>query len=579
MARPDASPGTVDGSLASSDRDSDGTDEDDDGLQEELVEAITDTKPMLVLQLLAMRADPDLPTTGGPQQVRLDQTPLWIAMRDQESVACIAWLLIAGADVRPIDLYLRQPTAPHKESIKALLDHYANENELEAFWKEVRRVHGDVPRNQLLHYAAACGSVVSVVRLLLVEQSDPGVEVEMAAYEGERYTPLSAAYCATHGERESDFANIVLMLIAAKADPFARDSEGWCLLDAAESKQDKGLLSVLCHMDGAPEGVMFSPAGSDDECDADMRRAAAEAEELTAAAGAAAELAGFAMRGQIDAVLDRLASGVDPNMPFYDDAENTCTVLRVAAESEAGWETIQYLLAARADPCTVSDDGWSLTAQQDMRLSQLMDSLLYPVDQVQAYQEEIFAAYQQDPANAFRHSNELGLAIPLAHAACDDKPELVCLLLFAKANPDRHARQCASPRAPGALTVGGAALLLPRTVSAAVTDEREVSPSIDVVIKKGHGCGRPGLELRRLHHPTRQASSPLSRACNSRMQPRAPRPLRCTQPHAPNRMQPRAPRPLRCTQPHAPNRMQPDHSLNPPQPNPINNQCLRCRAA
>ena len=65
----------------------------------------------------------------------------------------------------------------------------------------------------------------------------------------------------------------------------------------------------------------------------------------------------------------------------------------------------------------------------------------------------------------------------------------------------------------------------------------------------------------------------------NRMQPRAPRPLRRTQPHAPNRMQPRAPRPLRRTKPHAPNRMQPDHSPNPPQPNPINNQCLRCRAA
>ena len=37
-----------------------------------------------------------------------------------------------------------------------------------------------------------------------------------------------------------------------------------------------------------------------------------------------------------------------------------------------------------------------------------------------------------------------------------------------------------------ALTVGGAALLLPRTASAAVSGEREVSPSIDVVIKKGN---------------------------------------------------------------------------------------------
>ena len=37
-----------------------------------------------------------------------------------------------------------------------------------------------------------------------------------------------------------------------------------------------------------------------------------------------------------------------------------------------------------------------------------------------------------------------------------------------------------------ALTAGGAALLLPRTASAAVSGEREVSTSIDVVIKKGN---------------------------------------------------------------------------------------------
>ena len=450
MTRPAANPETAETSSGYSPETSSGDDsdaaaeEDDYGVQEELVEAISGGDLRGALQLLAMRADPDLPTTGARRPVPHEQTPLWIAMRDQESVACIAWLLIAGADQAPLDLFQRQHEgSPQADRIRALIDHYSDENELEAFWKEVRKEHGDVPRDQLLHYAASCGSVVCVARLLL-EQSNPGVEIEMASNRGERFTPLSAAYCANHDDQSGDIAHIVLMLLAAKADPFARESDGWCLLDAANVKGDKDLLQVLCHVEGAPEDALFAPA-SDSDDESDPRRAAIEEKELAAQA-CAEELVTFVRRGDVDAVLYCLAAGADPDMAvFLDDGSGPWNALRAAAESEAGWETIQYLLAARADPGVVFDDGWSLSSQQDMdmRLSELLQTLSNGRDTIRAYKEEIFAELKQDAqaSDDFQHAHELPGELALAHAARDDKPELVCLLLLAKADPECHVER------------------------------------------------------------------------------------------------------------------------------------------